>query len=659
MIKIHINYIHKNLNEFNLSNITSNINELNLTDIFDTDYIKKKIKEMLFKVFPFLIKASKKILNLFLLITTFIIKNIVKNIKNLILNIYESIKKIFNEAINLISDMIVKKSNIIIFKFINLQNNSNIMSKEQEISLIEKDIQDKIKEFKSFKIDASDINKINEICKLGEIQFLALDYEDNYLCLPFNDFDDEKKFTAIKVANYYDSYFDITDQESSDILDMLIEHKEKGITSFKKKVGNTPEFTYNFHKELNALGFYQENTQSIEILIRPDSYIEMYNTLIHEFIHYKDDLLNKNKFTNKQLAKIIAILGQNFKQNEIVSVLRFENAIKEIDTSDLNLINDNINKKDQFKNQSTIRYIIALLEKNGYIEYVKDNFTKIKINLLPSFGGINVYNRKNSQNISSPIELNTHFSNLINNIVQKELEIQKIKNEAGKYKIFKYLKFKNILKNNIAFTDEQYQKIRKSISGQDLSKDISDILSLFNNNAENENHFSFNFLKKENKTKNEKINYIKYLKIINSNLIKNLNFSLKELKEFVLSLKNHKYSQILNTIDTIFNDKYGLVYESMLEINSNNIDDRIKNLLEMKIDSIIIELNSIKNWDALRTFKEKSKQQNKFNSSIFNIDKNIKDKLIKNYTKKIKEKINKYIQNHQKNEEKMQLLNKY
>ena len=357
----------------------------------------------MFKSIPAFTQASKEILELIMSMIIFYCQHIIiPTIKNTITNISEAISNIFNDISNVISKLITRfKSNI--------YRISDFFTEKG----LDKKVKEKLNDVKeSFNINFSDIDKINQFCKLEEIQIFALETEDNYLCLPFTDNDDQK-IKVIKTANYYDSYFDITDQESSDILDTLMEFKEKGTRIFQKKIGNTPVLTYKIvenesegHDVWGGLFTHNEDIKVREYFYdnKKTKYMYMYGVFVHEFIHYKDWLINKDKFTNWDLQNDILTKLSGLKKDEIISYDDFSKIIKVIVLGNKNA-------------DSEARYIIAILQKKKYIDYVNNDFSKIKINFLPKFDYEN--EEEEGQYFNSPIELNTHLNNVINEFLEE------------------------------------------------------------------------------------------------------------------------------------------------------------------------------------------------------------------------------------------------
>ncbi len=619
--------------------------DLKISDIFNTDYIKKKLKELLFKTIPAFTKATKGILELIISIIIFYCQHIIiPKIKNAITNISDTIANIFNGISEYILKPVADTAGMFIMKIFYKEILELKESRENDFNAIT----DKINSFPSFEINFDEKDKIDQFCKLDEIQIFALETEDNYLCLPFND---EKKFTAIKVANYYDSNFDITDQESSDILDILIEHKEKGTNKFIRKIGNTPTFTYKI-VENNSEGYNSWaglfNGRDIKVREVFDAnkkikYTSMYSTFVHEFIHYKDDLLNHNKFTNNDLEDFIWFLGTKFKKNEIVPIGKFRKVIK-----------DWIYIKDEKETKSVVRYIISVLQKQKYIDYFNNDFSKIKINLLPNY---EMKEEKEGQYFNSPTELNTHLSNVIQASLQAYLkDFRDLEKNKEKIKdpffIYKEMKIKNEeIKNSdfpdIAFTNEEYTKMYESFKKYKNNQKFVDSIKLFFNYMHfNKESTDFSVDVKKNKKETMK----NYKKFVTSPFIKMMNLSSEELIEILKKVAKKNSSEVQTAFRDIIlssNKIFKEVYRNYCNYkNSTYNDSDLEFIIE---DHVGKKINSI--FDEILN-------RNEYKQNFKNADNQIKfrDELTKFYKKKVFEKLKNYQKNIDTNKEKFDKL---
>lgn len=416
---VYINYINKHQNflfeEDNEEDIEDNsfINfNLKLSDIFNTNYIKEKLKELLFQKIPAIASASLDIVKLILNILINACKNIIKKISETSENVYNAIKEIFNKISNIITDIFIQSSNTVIFKLKEIFNSEIVIAADFSESDTEKKILDKIKQSPNiFEIKFSETDKINEFCKLEETKLFIIEAEENYLCLPFND-NDENKFKVIKTVSYYDAEFDISDQESDNLLNIILELKESGkkifeIGSGDKKI-SVKFLEYNKDRTWN--GTFSEWDKCIQIQIRSDlNYLHMYATLAHEYIHYKDKIINKGKFTNDELDYIIAKLGEKFKKGDVVSY----DEITEFLMSDTAILLE-------INNPSIVRYIVAILQKKHLVQYLPNDYTKFKfISKIPNLKS------KDADDFyyASDIELNTQASSLIHDMLRTHKEI--------------------------------------------------------------------------------------------------------------------------------------------------------------------------------------------------------------------------------------------
>jgi len=362
---------------------------------------------------------------------------------------------IFN--VDYIKEKIKEKSNLI---FLNMKEKFFTDEiKEHFTDNMEEKILNKIQEnSNSFEIKYSDVNKIYEFCKLEETKLFLIKSEDNYLCLPFND---EKKFKAIKIASYYDAEFEIADEESLKLLKIILEFKKTGKRTYKIGSGDkgiSIDFL-NYDESRGWTGRFKESKKTINIVIRPDlNYLKMYSTLVHEYIHYKDIMINKDKFTNTAMSYIIMKLGEKFKKGDVAS---YED-LKEFLTSKTAVLL----KIDDI---SAIRYLVAILHKKKLIQYLPNDYTKIKfISNLPTLENSNDYY------YTDDVELNTHMINLIHEILfeNERILFEKISEEELNQII------KNYVADNYMTIFSEYEKNNPDIQwgvnkeSDDLRRDI-------------------------------------------------------------------------------------------------------------------------------------------------------------------------------------------
>lgn len=531
---VYINYINKCQNflleedkEEDLDD-SSFINfDLKLSDIFNTNYIKEKLKELLFQKIPAFASASLEITKLTLNILINICKIIIKKISETSLNIYKTIKEIFNRVSDIIADVITQSSNIVIFKLKEIFNSEIIITSDDSESEMEKQILDKIKKSTNiFEINFSEVDKINEFCKLEETKLFIIESEENYLCLPFND-NNENKFKVIKTASYYDAEFEISDQESDNLLNIILEFKDSGKKKFKIGSGDkqiSVDFV-EYDKNENWLGIFSVAKKSIRIQIKPDlNYLEIYTTLVHEYIHYKDMIINKDKFTPDDLNYIIKKLGQKFKKGDVVS---YDEITEFLMSNDAILL--------EINNPSIVRYIVAILQKKHLIQYLQNDYTKFKfISEIPIFG-------LNNDNFyyTDDTELNTHVSDLIHDMLIKN---DKILNGNLTEK-----ELNLIIKNSIPIINDYGNKIldeyTKSNPDLELPDDPVELKKLVNDltiNLKNIIKEKLPAYIKNFKSNQDKFNKLKKAKKIKAQL-KN-----KNAKEF--SLSDHLLRQYVSLL---------------------------------------------------------------------------------------------------------------
>lgn len=391
---------------------------INLSEIFKTYQIKEKLKELLFQKIPVFAKASAEVVQLSVYILTMVSSQIIKDIKTS--DLYKSIQTTFNALATKLTDLIVENSNLIILKLKKLNEppveRDIIIDKDEEESDFEKTILNKIKEStESFQFPFSDQEKINQFCRLGETKLFAIETENDYLCIPFNE---EQKFKAIKVANYYNSYFKISDQESAKLLDILLEAKESGKEEFQLTENDRTINVYvvseaiaeqKFNVDWNSVGVYRHDDKQI-IIKNNSNYLKMYSTLTHEYIHFKDSLLDeKINFTNDHLREVISRLGTYLEKGDIVSLWQIGRILK---------------KKKGFRNKpldvdnpALVRYLVSILEKKHLVQYLPNDYTRIKIIATLNAFRSSYFYHSNDQ------ELNTNVASLINDILADHEEI--------------------------------------------------------------------------------------------------------------------------------------------------------------------------------------------------------------------------------------------
>lgn len=522
---VYINYIY--INKYQNFLIEENNDfDLKLSDIFNTDYIKEKLKELLFQKIPAIASASFDIIKLILNILINACKSIIKKIRKNPKNVYKTITEIFNEISDVIPDIFTQNSNTVIFKLEKFFDSEIIITADSSESEMEKKILNKIKQSSQnmFEINFSEIDKINEFCKFEETKLFVIKSEENYLCLPFND-NDENKFKVIKTTSYYDAEFDISDQESENLLNIILEFKESGKKNFKIGSGDkqiSVEFV-KYDKNEDWLGFFSLEKKNIRIKITPDlNYLKMYSTLVHEYIHYKDIVVNKDKFTSQELNYIIKKLGQKFKKGDVVSY----DEITEFLMSALLL---------KINNPSIVRYIVAILQKKHLIQYLQNDYTKFKfISEIPILGS-----NYDDFYYTDDTELNPHVSDLIHDML--------IKNDKMLNGNLTEKELNLIIKNSIPIINDYGNKIldeyTKSNPNLELPDDPVELKKLVNDltiNLKNIIKEKLPAYIKNFKSNQDKFNKLKKAKKIKTQL-KN-----KNAKEF--SLSDHLLRQYVSLL---------------------------------------------------------------------------------------------------------------
>lgn len=415
-----------------------------ISDIFDTNYISKKLHEILIKFVPKLNDASKLIID----ICTTIIKIVYSRffnvedkkvnegildslgnasdiVKNMFDSIYDFLKKLFNEE-NQTENITVINLSAISELTADFSKNVSVDSQAIEFEIFQH-IKDNIKEKDSqfLLIKENDLNSINMICQLNETKLFTVKEENNYLCLPFND-ENFKGFKAININQYYKNYYHVSDEEYLELVEITSQfynYAKKNnfkITAPPMKI-NFKDLSIVFRKYteaekgwgINFEGYFsEENKQIIIANLGGDKCIEffekgkMLSTLIHEFIHCKDALLNKNELTNMDVQDIM-------------------NKIYELHKEDVSVDLKSLQKELKINNESVFRYLIAILQKHRYIDYLQNDYTKIKImldNPLGSVGNDSIdksTGEEKSNYFNSANELNTWMSNALHLFIRK------------------------------------------------------------------------------------------------------------------------------------------------------------------------------------------------------------------------------------------------
>jgi hypothetical protein len=485
---------------------------------------------------------------------------------------------------------------------------------EVQINQVEKKIIEKIKESKEvMTISFEDKEKIEKLCKLGEIKLFALETEDNYLCLPF---EDEKSFKAIKVSNYYDLHFDITNEESNQILDMLLEFNKKGTTEFKRKIGNTPEFTYKIvepNKQWSGLYTAGKHIQ----VVKNSNKFYMYETFAHEFIHYKDDAINKDKFSNNDIEKIKAIIDTSFKKNQIVTY-------------------EELSKSLNIQDKSAIRYLVSILQKDKIVDYIDNNFSKIKIK------NVNQYNFQDEKApkhyFATAIERNTHLSDVIHKSLA-ELENKSFNPSGDPLYIIKNYKNISGMKDATMFNNKQIERMIKGYENHKNNKSFVENLNKFLVWIwENENSTDFYADASENNSKQDK----NFQKFLNSPLLMLMDYKESEnqdKKEFLHRLSTEGNKITSETLQDIFKNRHLGISSAISDLNSSLPENKKKyvftNNIKKKVDQIFDEI----------------KRENKYEFNNKEQEERFYHDLLQNYTKKVFEKLKDYEENIEKNKE--------
>jgi hypothetical protein len=568
---------------------------------------KRNIHEgLLADGYNFLKKISKSTLRILWEATKFIFKNVKEFFKEFIIVLKEMINeyKKGNKSLYFLTISLTSLSFYLVEKYDNIQQQQQ-QPKEVKVQIdqVEKKIIEKIKESKEvMTISFEDKEKIEKLCKLDEFKIFALETEDNYLCLPF---EDEKSFKILNVANYYDAYFDITNEESRDILKILQEFKEKGKTDFKERIGNNPPINISLNRHIDSNGkffSFDKDVKGPKILISNfnDDFARGYSVLVHEFIHYKDEIASKSKFTNRDYGSFIRILTNYFKNHKEKDTLSFEELGKILNIHD----------------KSAVRYIASILQKNKYIDYSNHDFSKIILNKETLSG--NLYQ-------SNPVELNTFFSHTINfdldfivNAIAKNLNLENMI-------IYSLSPAKKMLKEikEVPFPDTIFKKVKMYL---DKNTDYKALLDEFEElMMSNPNITDFKIIKNQNKNKDQLKNY---LKIVNSNLIKSLNFNEKELLDFLNSIKGKKSLSVVFSFGSLFgnfDNWYIEPYNYMIKLGNKKFDKEnyFNYFIENTVNEIVSDLDINENEKEKKANELFVQYKKLFNEKIKNYEENI------------------------------------
>ena len=478
----------------------------------------------------------------------------------------------------------------------------------------------------------SEINNI--IIEISELRSINNDDLEHYL----NYIKDKINLIKIYIYKYYKKYLllkKFKDEKFGEtVKSSLPSFTIKTKNGIKKEVSLPNIINKNSLKSTVSYYKWKEYRLEIETYVKRLSKINFFNKLLLIVIKYITVLLNKLKYKNENIILIIkkffSIKNTNnekskYKQNNIINyskinnnftnllnihgnILKFKEKIKELDIkfeTDLNDAIFNILHKIQNKPES------------------KDNSIKKRTRILSK---ISKYPTKKT-------ELNTHkeiwkkLTIEINNILKLKTKIyEDIKSLSftGSFTKNKYMDDHNDYLESLG---EKYQKIFKNIN--EYNKSYDDITKLINSEKQHRNILNKNTsLSTENKTKKRDL----YLEInLKKAILKKLTFKLLYksyilyvinlyktlIKKIFVNKRTINYHDLINLFKIIksFNklnikkineiNKRNEINAIHLNLNryfdsffikyTSNIQEKIETLTLSNIDSVLYELNELKN----------------------------------------------------------------
>ena len=625
-----------------------------LDSLINSNYFISKLKEMLLKFIPQLNLASNIIIKICIAtIKEFYFK--LFDIKNEKLNegvidgissSITGIKNIFKIGYNFLANIFAEeeqKENITVLNVSKekINNLTNVIDNEEfkqqidthSFASISTDFEiwyhlmEQIPDNKAILIKKNDVQLIDSICKFEETKLFAIKNEDNYLCIPFND-ESFDGFKAIKMTQYYKSFYQLDDQTHNDLCNIIFQFSEfyKKNKNFKK----TKIFKYNdiniffspasaSQKKDDIKGYYDPEDNSVHILYDHFKNFEINGfiaTLIHEYIHLSDEKLNSKKFTNLDIQNLM---------NQIFELYGNE---KIIDLNDLQ-------SKLEIKNKSVFRYLISILQKHKFIDYYQKDYTKIIV-LIDTKLGAKDDNEKHLTYIdvnyfNNPVELNTIIGDINSALVSNTLHAIFNNILFTRYIFFKCeIDFKKDIKLNINSCERIVEFVNKNKNNfQDILKQYENIL---------------------NNVKNDKISAISNLSIFNNLEEKNLiDFLSKKPNDIIIKfikcifLNNNSIELILNIQRSFIKNDFKKMIKLMLNL------DTFQAKIEKALTAVITD-RFLKIYKRQFLIKNKNMSEEDQQKNIDKIEKDLKN----NYRKKIEELIEDFIMqkiNHEKRKE--------
>jgi hypothetical protein len=602
------------MHQYRRLNNKRKINEdFNLTN---SKYIIDKLKELLFKTIPEIKQASQTVINVVInLIKIFFKKGLNEN-KNINEGFLDSVKSSFNSISNFLGNIFKddeQTENITVLDVSTEKDTSSSSQNQNKIDFIKDDknttfddysillhLYEEVPDGKALLIKEIDIELINSICKLKETKLFAIKDEENYLCMPFQE-NDFKGFQAIKVSQYYKSFYEVSDEDYQGLYNVILQfydfYKKNPKFSKNKTIkykDTNIVFEYSADENITYGGYFAPSDKGIHIPffknINNFDINQNFITVIHEYIHMMDEKENIKKFTNWDISDFMNEIFDLYDHNKIVSLSDLEKDLK-------------------ITNKSAFRYLISVLQKHKFIDYYQNDYTKIIILIDTKLGAPNVLSdvgkkikHADINYFNDPIELNTNFNTQIMYIIRDIFD--EFLSGIGEDKFITNFILNNqcdIKYKNFNINLNTWEKINEFIKNRDLVKADKEIL---------------------NKTKNLKKDLNKL------NFFKNLNIP------FILNFfKKQKDEKIKNVLNYLLDDSGNGRLLFFINVQKDFDNNKFKNIADNLMTKSFFQpfLN-----DAINTFIEE-KISKSYQREFLNKNKNMSKDYLENSIKKIKE----------------------
>ena len=558
-------------------------------------------------------------------------------------------------------------------KKLNTDNAAILANYQRNISTLN-EISDSLNiEINSINKEFSEIkNIIIEISELRSINNDNLEYYLNYI-------KDKINLIKIYIYKYYKKYLLLKNFKEEKIgetvkssIPLFAVKTKNGI---KKEVSLSNIINKNSLKSKVLYYNWKEYRLEIETYVKRLSKINFFNKLLLIVIEYITVLLNKLKYKNENIIKIIKkffsiknINNENinnekltYNQNNIInySIINNNNFTKLLNNS------ENIRKFKEKIKQLDIKFetelndaIFNILHKIQNKPDSKDNSIKKRSTFL----------NKISKHITKKTELNTHkeiWKNLttkINNILKLKTKIDvdiKSLSFTGSFTKNRYM---NDYNDYLESFYEKYGKILYNIDKYNTLYNHNEIIKLIKHEIEHRNILNNNkLLSTENKIKKRDLyleinskkallnkSFLKsFLKSLNkSHILYFIKLYEKLIKQIFVNKRTINYQDLINLYKIIifFNNldikrnETNKIYKSYIDIltklnkyfNSlfikytSNIQEKIETLTLSNIDSVLDELNELKNGFGFKLELEKSTNNINISKIIITLESIIK-----------------------------------